>query len=206
MKVILPQLNSVLPMPMPNQELVDALLNRRSTMVKDIDAEIGPTGDELLDILKVASRVPDHGKINPWRFVKFSGDARRKIGIKMADIYKAKHPEMDDNHYATESARFERAHTILVLISSPIPHPKAPEFEQLMSAGGLGFAINLAANAFGYAATWLTEWAAFDDDIKPLFNMSENEKIIGFFFIGKPKTAPTERERPDVYELLTEWK
>lgn len=206
MKITLPELNSVLPMPAPNKALVDALLNRRSTMVKDIDPNNGPSDDELLDILKVATRVPDHGKINPWRFVKFSGDARRKLGVKMADIYRAKHPEMDENHYEMESARFERAHTILLLISSPIPHPKAPEFEQLMSAGGLGFAINLAANAFGYAATWLTEWVAFDDDIKPLFNMTENEKIIGFFFIGKPKNPPTERERPNVSELLSEWK
>ena len=206
MKITLPELNSVLSMPAPNKALVDALLNRRSTMVKDIDPNNGPSDEELLDILKVATRVPDHGKINPWRFVKFSGDARRKLGVKMADIYRAKHPEMDENHYEMESARFERAHTILLLISSPIPHPKAPEFEQLMSAGGLGFAINLAANAFGYAATWLTEWVAFDDDIKPLFNMTENEKIIGFFFIGKPKNAPTERERPNVSELLSEWK
>ena len=206
MKITLPELNSVLPMPAPNKALVDALLNRRSTMVKDIDPNNGPSDEELLDILKVATRVPDHGKINPWRFVKFSGDARRKLGVKMADIYRAKHPEMDENHYEMESARFERAHTILLLISSPIPHPKAPEFEQLMSAGGLGFAINLAANAFGYAATWLTEWVAFDDDIKPLFNMTENEKIIGFFFIGKPKNPPTERERPNVSELLSEWK
>lgn len=206
MKINLPELNATLPMPAPNQALVDALLNRRSTMVKDIDPNNGPSDDELLDILKVASRVPDHGKINPWRFVKFSGEARRKLGVKMADIYKAKHPEMDENHYAMESARFERAHTILLLISSPIPHPKVPEFEQLMSAGGLGFAINLAANAFGYAATWLTEWVAFDDDIKPLFDMTESEKIIGFFFIGKPKNPPTERERPNVSELLSEWK
>ena len=205
MKINIPTENEVLPIASPNQALIDALNARRSTKGLEIHNDIGPSDDELLEILKVATRVPDHGKIAPWRFITIKGTKRRELGIKMADIYKAKNPNMDANHYAMESARFERAHTILVLISSPILSPKVPEFEQLMSSGALGFSINLAAYGFGYAATWLTEWPAFDDDIKPLFNMNDKEKIIGFFFIGKPKNPPIERERPDVTKLITNW-
>lgn len=206
MEIKLPQPNEILPIAAPNPALLEALSKRRSNKITEIDPEIGPTDAEMRDILMVASRVPDHNKLSPWRFVKFGGDVRRQMGIKMADIYRAKHPEIDENHYNSECARFERAHTIIVLISSPILNHKIPEFEQLMSAASVGFALNLAANAFGYSATWLTEWAAFDDDIRPLFDLSEPEKIIGFFFIGKPKNPPTERERPDISKLLTEIK
>lgn len=206
MTINLPKNGDTLPTPTKNQALLDALASRRSTKAAQIANDSGPSGEELDDIISLATRVPDHGKITPWRFVKISGDARQKLGTQMADIYKTKHNEMDENHYKFESQRFMRAHTILVLISSPVPSPKAPEFEQLLSAGAVGFALNLAAYGYGYAATWLTEWPAFDDAIKPLFNMTADEKIIGFFFIGTPKAAPIERERPDIAKIITEWK
>lgn len=202
MSLKLPKENDVLPSPCKNDALKEFLANRRSTKIADIDANIGPDNNVLHDILSLSVRVPDHGKIAPWRFIVIQNEARRKTGISLANLFKAKNPNMDAGHFELESNRFLRAHSIIILVSSPIPHPKAPVWEQELSAGALGYNLILSANAHGFAATWLSEWPMFDDDAKAFFELEQNERIAGIFYIGGVKAAPIERERPQLNKLI----
>ncbi len=207
MTIKLPNENDILPIPSENEALKEVLRTRRSVKILDFDPEHGPNSDELHDILSLANRVPDHGKIAPWRFIILQNDARMDLGNKMADILKAKTPNMDENHYHMEKNRFMRSHSVVIMISSPqIHHPKVPVWEQELACGGLGYNITLAANAFGFVATWLSEWPMFDDDIKKLLNLGANERIAGFFYIGKTNKNPIERERKSVDSLIQVWK
>lgn len=203
MTIKLPVENDILPIPSENEALKEVLRTRRSVKILDFEPEHGPNFDELHDILSLANRVPDHGKIAPWRFIVLQNDARMDLGTKMADILKAKTPNMDENHYHMEKNRFMRSHSVIIMISSPnIHHPKVPVWEQELACGALGFNISLAANAFGFVATWLSEWPMFDNDIKTLLNLGENERIAGFFYIGKTNKNPIERERKSVDNLI----
>lgn len=207
MTIKLPNENDILPIPSENGALKEVLRTRRSVKILDFDSEHGPNSEELHDILSLANRVPDHGKIAPWRFIILQNDARMDLGAKMADILKAKTPNMDENHYHMEKNRFMRSHSVVIMISSPhLHHPKVPVWEQELACGGLGYNITLAANSFGFVATWLSEWPMFDDDIKTLLNLGENERIAGFFYIGKTYKNPIERERKSVDSLIQVWK
>lgn len=207
MTIKLPVENDTLPIPSENEALKEVLRTRRSVKILDFDTEHGPNFDELHDILSLANRVPDHGKITPWRFIILQNDARMDLGTKMADILKAKTPNMDENHYHMEKNRFMRSHSVIIMISSPnIHHPKVPVWEQELACGALGYNILLASNSSGYVATWLSEWPMFDDDIKTLLKLGENERIAGFFYIGKTNKNPIERERKSVDNLIQVWK
>jgi nitroreductase len=207
MKPTLPQENDILPKTVANPALLAVLCNRRSTKIADFNQNLGPEENELLDILSVAMRVPDHGKLHPWRFIILQGEARKKLGIQMADILKARNPNMDQSHYEQEANRFLRAHSIVFLISSPIlNHPKVPVWEQELGTGGLGYNITLAANAFGYIATWLSEWPSYDDEINELMGLAKHERMAGIFYIGKTDIAPIERERKPINSLVNIWK
>lgn len=203
MTINLPKNNDVLPNVEKNEELKKFLSLRRSTKIALLDANKGPSLDELKDIIALAARVPDHGKIAPWRFILVDGDKRLELGEKMADILKAKTPKMDDNHYKMEKERFLRGKNVAILISSPnIHHPKVPVWEQELSAGAIGYNLILSAWSFGYAATWLSEWPMFDDDVKALLELKEDERIAGFFYFGYPLESPIERERPQIESIV----
>lgn len=207
MTIKLPIENDILPIPSNNEALKEVLSTRRSVKILDFDSSHGPSSDELRDILALANRVPDHGKIAPWRFIILQDDARKDLGAKIADILKAKTPNMDENHYEMEKHRFLRAHSVVIMISSPnIHHPKVPIWEQELACGALGYNILLASNSFGYVATWLSEWPMFDEEIKVLLNLQPNERIAGFFYIGKTNKNPIERERKSVDNLIQVWK
>lgn len=202
MIIKLPQENDILPIAQKNSELIEFLANRRSTKIIDIDANFGPNEDELKNIISLAARVPDHGKIAPWKFLIVQGDARNKIGIDLANIFKSKNPNIDENHFNIEASRFLRAHSIVILVSSPIIHPKVPIWEQELSAGAIGYNFTIACNSFGYVATWLSEWPMFDEDAKKYFGLNENERFAGIFYIGGAKTPPFERERPNLEKII----
>lgn len=206
MNLTLPLEDQTLETPKPNQALIDALCNRRSSKILEIDASVGPNDAELKDILSIAVRVPDHGKLAPWRFIVINGEARKKLGAELAQILKAQNPNMDNAHFKIESEKFLRGHTIVTLVSSPKESIKAPIWEQELSAGALGYNLILACNGFGYSATWLSEWPMFEPTAREVFNLSPNERIAGFFYIGRAKTPPTERGRPNVTELLEYWR
>lgn len=188
-----------------NPALRDYLLTRRSVGQAFL-AEPGPTGDDLQTLLTIATRVPDHGKLAPWRLVLFSGDARAAAGEKLAEVAKRKRPELDEASLQSERRQFLPAPLVVGVISTAKPHVKVPEFEQLLSAGNVAFNLIHAAYALGYAATWITRWYTFDKEAAAVLGAKEGEQFVGFVHIGTPTTVIEDRPRPDLSEIVTEWR
>lgn len=184
-------------------DALELLLTRRSVKANDM-VEPGPNAEQIQNILAAAHRVPDHGKIGPWRFVLFSGEARSKFGAVLRERFAELNPDASEKLLTFESERFNRAPLIIAVVASPIEH-KVPEWEQILSSGACCQNMLLAAHAQGFAAQWLTEWYAYDEKIAEALKLKDKEKIAGFIYIGSPKEAPTERVRPDLKERIISW-
>lgn len=180
------------------------LKTRKSASVKAM-AEPGPTPEQLKTILEIAVRVPDHGKLTPWRLVLFEGEARRKFGEVMKARWQELHPDHGAEALAFQANLFLRAPTVLVIVSKAGPHVKIPEWEQLLSAGALTQNILLAAAALGVGAQWNTDWIAYDPKIMTAMGLSEHEKIVGIVYFGTPAAALEDRPRPDPESIITRW-
>ena len=163
----------------------------------------GPGADELDTVLTIAARVPDHGRLAPWRFIIIEGEARRRIGEAIAAAFKADQPDADDARVESERNRLARAPLVVAVVSRARPHVKIPEWEQLMSAGAVCMNLVNAANALGYATSWLTEWYAFDRRVLDALGLAPDERIAGFVHIGRPAEPPVERQRPVLSDLVT---
>ncbi|ROP79120.1 nitroreductase [Stenotrophomonas rhizophila] len=181
-----------------------ALDARRSVPAKQL-GDPGPDPDTLLRMLTSAVRVPDHGKLVPYRFLRIAGDARHSLGAFLAERAVQRDPQVSPAQLDKDRQRFSHAPLIITVIASPRPNPKVPEAEQLMTAGCVCFALLQAAQAFGFGAQWLTAWMAFDPAVHAHLGLAEGEQIAGFIHIGTPKTAVPERERPDPVALLQDW-
>ena len=142
-------------------EALDLLKTRRSVKPIELTGP-GPAAAELDTLLTVASRVPDHGKLTPWRFIVFEGDARLKAGETIATVFKAANPQATDEQIAFERNRLARAPLVVAVVSRAAPHVKIPEWEQVLSAGAAAMNLVTAAHALGFAANWITEWYAYD--------------------------------------------
>lgn len=185
--------------------LRDYLLTRRSVGQAFL-AEPAPQGDELTTLLTIATRVPDHGKLAPWRLVLFSGDARAAAGEKLAELAQRKRPDLEAASLDIERRQFLPAPLVIGILSAPKAHPKVPEFEQLISAGNVAFNLVHGAYALGYAAQWVTRWYAFDPEAATLLGAREGENFVGFVHIGTPTAVIEDRPRPDLAEIVTEWR
>lgn len=185
-----------------NPALIDYLTVRRSIPAFQM-REPGPARQEVEEILRLAMRVPDHGKIAPWRFVVYAGDIRATIGESLLKMALERDPNLSDEMIAVERARFTRAPVVIGVISTAGPHVKVPEWEQVMSAGALCLNVIFAANAKGYVANWLTEWYAFDARAYPLLGVAAGEKVAGFIHIGSTDFPAVERPRPELSEKVT---
>lgn len=184
---------------------IENLLTRRSVAANDL-CEPGPTDDQLQQILAAAHRVPDHGKIGPWRFIVFKGDAREHFSCKLGEIFAKENPEASDKLTQFESERLVRAPLVIAVIASPVvEHPKIPEWEQILSVGAACQNILVAALALGFGAQWLTEWYSYNEKVKALLKLKASEKVAGFIYIGSYAEKPTERPRPDLQERLQYW-
>ncbi len=188
-----------------NPALRDYLLTRRSVGQAFL-ADPAPTGEDLKTLLTIATRVPDHGKLAPWRLVLFSGDARAAAGDKIAEIARRKRPELDEAGIEIERRQFLPAPLVIGVVSTAKPHVKIPEFEQLLSAGNVAFNLVHGAYALGYAATWITRWYTFDSEAALALGTKEGERFVGFVHIGTPTAAIEDRPRPDLAEIVTEWR
>jgi len=185
-------------------ELRDYLLTRRSVGIAFL-GEPGPTPDELEQILRIGTRVPDHGKITPWRLVIIEGEDRAKAGEKLARIMEQANPKLDASSLEAERKRFLPAPLTIGVISSPQPHPKVPQLEQLLSAGNVAFNLLHAAHALGFAASWVTRWYAFDAEAAAMLGARKDEQFVGFIHIGTPTASIEDRPRPDLESIVTRW-
>lgn len=183
-------------------EALDLLKTRRSVKPIELNGP-GPAADELDALLTVASRVPDHGKLTPWRFIVFEGDARLKAGAAIETIFRADHPEATEDQVAFERNRLARAPLVVAVVSRAAPHVKIPEWEQVLSAGAAAMNLVTAAHALGYAANWITEWYAYDRRVLDALGLGPTEKIAGFVHIGRPVKPPEDRPRPPLGEIVT---
>ncbi|WP_349434045.1 nitroreductase [Pararhizobium sp. A13] len=163
----------------------------------------GPGTAEIEEMLKLASRVPDHGKLAPWRFIVYRGEERVRISAELAKMALAAKPDLSEEMIKVENTRLTRAPVVVAVVSKAAPHFKVPEWEQLMSAGAVCLNLLMAANAHGYASNWLTEWYAFDEKAYALLGVQPGEKIAGFIHVGTPQVPPTERPRPELADIVT---
>jgi nitroreductase len=180
------------------------LKTRKSGSAKAMTSP-GPSANELAEILNIGVRVPDHGKLAPWRFVLFEGDARARIGDAFAARWKELNPGHGEDMLAAQRGLFQRAPTVLVVVSRAAPHPKIPEWEQQQSAAAVCANILMAASAMGFAAQWRTDWIAYDDETVRVMGLSAPERIAGVIYLGTASELLEERPRPDAISLLTRW-
>lgn len=185
-------------------DAIDLLKTRRSVSSAFL-AEPGPDAAQLDEILTIASRVPDHGKLAPWRFIVFEGDARRRAGEALAALYAGEHPEADEKKIAEEANRLAQAPVVVAVVSRAAPHVKIPEFEQLLAAGNAAMNMVLAAHALGFAAQWLSGWIAYDPEAGRILGLQPGERFVGFIHIGTSTIPYQDRPRPDVAALTTRW-
>lgn len=183
-----------------------SFLKSRRSVKPDKLIPPGPSPQQLDDILTVGSRVPDHKKLSPWRFIVFEGEARARMGEVFARACEAEEKEPPSPvRLDMERGRFLRAPVVVAVISSVKARPGAPEWEQILSAGAACFNLCLAANAFGYASNWLTGWYSYSPSIRRHLNLADNERIAGFVHIGRATEKPTERPRPDLTQIVSRY-
>lgn len=185
-----------------NPALVEYLKLRRSIPAFQM-REPGPDRAGIEEILRLAVRVPDHGKIAPWRFIVYTGDVRVQIGEKLLEMALERDPKLSGEMIQVERSRFTRAPVVIGVISTAAPHAKIPEWEQVMSAGAVCLNLLIAANAHGYVANWLSEWFAFDEKAFPLLGVAPGEKVAGFIHIGSTDFPAVERPRPELSDKVT---
>ena len=193
------------PLPTHRAELIDFLAARRSNLAK-VMAGPGPDAGVRDKILEIAARVPDHRKLTPWRFVIFEGGARSSFGQHISTAFMHANPQSPADRAIFEGARLTRAPLVVAVISSPVACPRGtPKWEQELSAGAVCFNMCLAAQAHGFGAQWLTEWYAFDANVKAALGVEAGERVAGFIYIGTATTEPTERSRPNLDKLTIYW-
>jgi nitroreductase len=183
-------------------DALELLTTRRSVKAAEL-AGPPPSAAEIDTLLTVASRVPDHGKLAPWRFIVFEGEARRVAGAAIALAFRAKYPEAKPEQVEAERGRLSRAPLVIAVVSRAAPHAKIPEWEQVLSAGAAAMSLVFAAHALGYAANWITEWYAYDRGVLDAFGLKPHERIAGFVHIGRPPGPPEDRPRPALAEIAT---
>ncbi len=164
-----------------------------------------PTAAEIETLLTVASRVPDHGKLAPWRFIVFDGDARRAAGDKIAEVFRTNNPDATPDQIAFERDRLSRAPLVIAVVSRSAPHAKIPQWEQQLSAGAATMNLVWTAYALGFAASWLTEWYAYDRAVLNALGLAADERIAGFVHIGRPAKPPEDRDRPPLASIVTHY-
>jgi nitroreductase len=184
--------------------LLAHLATRRSGKARDMAAP-GPDAAQLRDIVQLALRTPDHGKLAPWRIVTVRDDQRAAFAALLKKAWVAENPGAAGMDLSALDQFAHQAPTLLVLLSTPIRDSKIPIWEQQMSAGAVGMNLLHAAHAHGFIGSWLTGWAAFSPDVAAAFGADQGDAIVGYFFIGTPTKEPEERPRPEYDAVVREW-
>ena len=176
------------------------LARRRSASAMTLTAP-APSDAELATLLRLATRVPDHGKLSPWRFVILRGEAKRRY-IAGLEAIAADRP--DGERLKAKLGKL-RAPPLTVAVISRVTPTDIPEWEQRLSAGAVCMTLIIAAQAMGYGANWITDWYAYDDAAGSLLGLGDGERVAGFVHLGASAETPLERVRPDVAAIVSEW-
>ncbi len=184
-------------------DIITFLRTRRSTVAADICGP-GPTEEQLSLMLEAACRVPDHGKLAPWRFIVFRGAGKKRFADFLAERWRALHPDAPVDGPVPEADFVAASPLVIAVVSRVTEHPKIPAWEQRMSAGAACQNLLLAAQGMGLAAQWRTAWPAYDEAVARRLGLAEKERIAGFFYIGqrrKEAAPPSDRRRPHWRDL-----
>ena len=176
---------------------------RRSVMAKKMSSD--PIDEQDLNsILQAGIRVPDHGALSPWKLKVIQGNALKRIDeeVILSEFIKNK-PDSEKSANDIESKRLQRASIVLAVLSTPVDHPKIPEWEMILSSGAVCMNLLSCAQSLGYAAQWLTEWYAYNNKILEYLSARKDiDKISGFIYIGHKVEEPNERRRPDPKNVI----
>lgn len=183
-----------------------SLLALRRSAGKLTLSEPGPDPDQLDAIVTVAMRVPDHRRVEPWRFIVIAGEARQAFADGLTGLYRRLHPDAEPGEVHENAASLPlRAPVVVAVVSSPDPAHKTPVWEQELSAGAVCHNLLLASNASGWAGVWLTEWIAYDPGVASLLGLEAHERIAGFIYLGTATAHPPERPRARLAEKRSFW-
>jgi len=184
------------------QDLLAHLKTRRSTPNVQL-GEPGPDASALFAMLEIAARVPDHGKLAPWRFIVYGKQERLRLTEALAAIARADPDPSESERKAAKAAAFAEAPLVVGVVSTAAEHPKIPVWEQELSAGAVCLNLLHAAAAHGFGAQWLSQWFAYDEAARAELGLKPEERIAGFVHVGTPKLPTPERDRPDISALTT---
>ena len=187
-----------------NSSVIDFMLSRKSAPISDLK-EPGPSDEEIRTMLTIASRVPDHGRLAPWRFILYRGEARVEIGKKLAELAEKLEGPLTDGRRQQELERFSRAPLVVGVVSVPRDNPKIPQWEMFLSGGMAAFALAIAANGLGYHTNMITNWYSGTEEGRRILGLAPDEKVIGFVHIGTFSGEAFERPRPDVSTLYADY-
>lgn len=189
---------------LPSQEMLARLETRRSAPLRGL-VEPGPNRQELDCLLRLATRVLDHGRLVPWRFIVVEGEARGALGERLDALYARQNPGLPVSKADMWTLYMRRAPLTIVLVSRPDPTAKVPEWNQLLSAGAAGMALTTAAAALGFATQWLLKWPGRDPEAAALLGVTAGEKVAGFIHIGRPDRINEDRPRPALEDVVSHW-
>lgn len=183
---------------------IDILKSRHSTPANQL-IEPAPTEEQLHDILSAAMAAPDHGRLQPYRFLRIEGDARHELSEVFCKAVKQRDPEVSDEYLKKQANKPLRSPMIIVVIATLTDHPKVPRLEQLLCAGAAAHGILLAAEALGFGGIWLSGDNAYDNTVKQALGVGDNEEIIGFVYLGTKKNQMPPRQPVPTRRFLSDW-
>jgi len=180
------------------------LLSRKSVPIQEL-CEPAPSDNEIETMIRIASRVPDHGNLAPWRFIIYRGAARERVGEMIADLAEKLEGPLTDARRTKELTRFSRAPLVIGIVSCPKENPKIPQWEMFLSGGMAAMNLMIAANALGYGTNMITNWYSDLPEGRQILGLEKHERVVGFVHIGTHDGEAAERPRPDVSTLYSEY-
>ena len=192
------------PLNVASPQTLDLLLSRRSGSAKAMRGP-GPSDEQIKTFITAASRVPDHGKLAPWRFLVIRGEARGALGDVLVTALTTSEPETTGERIALEQRRFLRAPVVIAVVSHVREGIAIPEWEQILSSGAACQTLCLAAHAQGFVANWITEWPAYHPIVREALGLHAGERIAGFIYLGHPVEPLVDRPRPRFEDIAQEW-
>lgn len=187
-----------------NRAVLDFLASRTSPPIQEL-REPGPDDGEVAEMIAIASRVPDHGRLQPWRFILYRGEARERVGALLADLAERREGPLAEGRRRQELTRFSRAPLVVGVVSSPRESPKIPQWEMFLSGGAAAMNLLHAANALGFKANWVTNWYSDLPEGRAILGLAPHERVVGFVHIGSHAGEAPGRPRPEPAAVAEDW-
>lgn len=184
--------------------IIDYLSTRLSAPIPELK-EPAPSDAEIETMIRIATRVPDHGRLEPWRFILYRGEARVEVGKKLAELAEKREGPLPEGRKQQELARFSRAPLVIGVVSSPKENPKIPQWEMFLSGGAAAMNLVHAANALGYSTNWISNWYSDVEEGRAILGLAPHERVIGFIHIGTYSGKAPERPRADTAKVVSDY-